>query len=199
MQMDLGRKVSAGDPMTVTQHYLKRRTEEQGAPALSAERVWPDPKTRPGNSQLRLLAIRVWDSKGDIGGPYSSGQQIAVEMEFELAFLHSALCVGFDLINRDGVIVFRTNHNDRSEADWPVLRLGRNRLRCMIPSGLLNNGLYSVAPQVGGHFIEWIVLGKPEVAFEVVVDHSDSPFWGVANSGKLPGIIAPCLMWHAMP
>jgi hypothetical protein len=111
--------------------------------------------------------------------------------------MHSALMVGFELIHRDGVVVFRSNHNDRHEREWPQLKVGRNRLRGEIPPGLLNYGTYYISPKIGLHCIAWILNGDAEVAFEVQLDHSESPFWSAERGTVFPGVIAPCLLWQS--
>src|SRR5262249_29350447 len=117
---------------------------------------------------------------------------------FDLYSLHSALCVGFDLLHRDGIIVFRSLHNDRHEREWPALTLGRNRLQCTIPEGMLNYGVYSIGPKAGLHAIAPILDRDADVSFEVQLDHSESPLWNIDCPQKFPGVIAPCLRWRAL-
>ena len=167
-----------------------------GSSELRAERIWHNPAERPGNEQFRLVAMRVADSSAEPCNSFYSSESVFVEMEFDLAFLHSALMVGFELIHRDGVVVFRSNHNDRHEREWPQLKVGRNRLRSEIPSGLLNYGTYYLSPKIGLHCIAWILNGDAEVAFEVQLDHSESPFWSAERGTTFPGVIAPCLVWR---
>ena len=193
IQIDRGKLVADGDPNTVVGRYLKGSSN-----GLEPQRVWPDPENRPGNTQFRLLGMRVVNVNGELLETYPSSQPVLVEMEFDLAFSHSALCVGFDLIDRHGNVVFRSAHNDRHERDWPALKVGRNRLQCDIPSGLLNFGTYYVAPKVGLHAIAWTINGDVELSFQVQVDHSESPFWNVGGYDKFPGVISPCLRWRAV-
>jgi lipopolysaccharide transport system ATP-binding protein len=188
-----------GEPKSVIEAYL---TDGSGAAAASGarpERVWADPETRPGSEQFRLVALRVLDDAGELTGTYCSSRPIRVEMEFDLAGnVHSALCVGFDLINRDGVVVLRSLQNDRHQREWPPLSAGRNRLQCTLPAGLLNAGTYFVAPKVALHALSWILNGDAEVGFDVQMDHGESPFWNVESPEKFPGVIAPCLEWKAV-
>src|SRR5437867_5237501 len=151
--LDRGRIVNDGDAKQVVHHYLT-----EGSNELKPVRTWPD-REAPGNDQFRLRALRSVDSAGEPCNSFYSSQPVAVEMEFDLHFLHSALMVGFELIHRDGTIVFRSNHNDRSQGEWPSLRVGRNRLQCQIPPGLLNYGTYFISPKVGLHCIAWFLNG----------------------------------------
>jgi len=191
IQIHHGTVYRDGEPRDVVSRYLA-----DGSGELTGERVWANPRERPGNDQFRLAAIRVANAAGELAGAFPSSEAVIVEMEFDLEYEHSALCIGFDLINRDGVVVFRTSHNDRAPHDWPVLTLGRNRLRCVIPPCILNHGVHTVAPKIGLHAIAWVVDGEPEISFEVLLDHSDSPFWKMESPQKFCGAIAPCLHWQ---
>jgi lipopolysaccharide transport system ATP-binding protein len=192
IQIHHGELIRDGDPNWVIDRYL--RGDGDG---LKPERLWGSSEHRPGNEQFRLVAMRVLGADGELLGTYPSSRPIVVEMEFDLASVAGALCVAFDLINRDGNVVFRSAHNDRREQDWPVLKVGRNRLRCVVPPGLLNAGTYFVAPKVGLHSIAWIINGNAELSFQVQMDHSESPFWNTDDPHKFPGVICPCLAWQA--
>jgi lipopolysaccharide transport system ATP-binding protein len=192
VQVHAGKIARDGEPRAVVNAYLSEGTGD-----VSPQKVWEDEDVRPGNADFRLVAIRVLSPDGELGAHVSTSRPVLVEMEFDLHSLHSALCIGFDLLNRDGTILFRTMQNDRAEREWPALRLGRNRLRCAIPPGLLNAGAYFIAPKVGLHAITWIINGDAEVGFEAEMDHSESPFWSIESPEKFPGVIAPCLEWHA--
>jgi lipopolysaccharide transport system ATP-binding protein len=193
IQIRSGIVVEDGDPEIVVNNYFS-----EGENGLTPERVWDSKEKPPGNSRLRLKAIRVLNASGQIQKTYRSSQPINIEFEVELFFEHSALCIGFDLIHRSGAVVFRSSHNDRNESKWPKVRKGINRLKCIIPASILNYGTYFIAPKIGLHSIEWIINGEPEVGFEVQLDHSDSAFWNVESAAKYPGVIAPCLSWEAV-
>jgi lipopolysaccharide transport system ATP-binding protein len=192
LHLDQGRVVEDGPAAEVVDRYLN---ETLGS--MPAARVWDNPAERPGNSHFRLRALRVLDPHGQVKRTYNSSEPVIVEMEFDLDAVYTALVVGFDLVNRDGVVVFKTSHNDRHEREWPAVRPGRNTLQCAIPEGLLNEGTYSVVPKVGLHANAWFLNGNAEVSFDVIVDHSESPFWNVQSREKFNGVIAPCLQWRA--
>jgi lipopolysaccharide transport system ATP-binding protein len=192
IQLDRGRVLRDGAPKAVVHQYLT-----DGQVELRAGRTWPE-GARPGNAQFQLVAMRAVDDEGEPQNLFYSSKPIHIEMEFDLAHLHSALLVGFDLIERDGTVLFRSNHADRDERDWPKLCVGRNRLRCTIPPGLLNQSSYFVAPKVGLHYMAWIIEGEPELGFEVSRDHSTSPFWVAERHHQVPGCIAPCLPWISL-
>jgi len=185
-----GQLVEDGEPQTIIDHYLS-----EGSTGISPERIWNNPETSPGDSHLKLRAIRVSNGSREIRTVYRSSQPMIIEIEFELFYEHSALFIGFDLINQSGAIVLRSCHNHRNGDECPKIRHGLNRLQCIIPPGMLNNGVYFVAPRIGLNFIKWIVFNEVEVGFEIQMDHYTSPFWSAAHTAAFPGVIAPCLSW----
>lgn len=192
MQLDGGAVVQDGDPEHVIANYLR-----DGNRDVSPERTWEKVEDAPGNADFRLRGLRVRNAQGEVSRICSSRQPITIEIEFDLQTLHSSLVVGFELIHRDGVVIFKTSHNDRAEQEWPTMHLGRNRLRCRIPEGLLNAGIYYVAPKAHLHGFAWLLKGDAEVSFEVLLDHSASPFWNLGGGEVNTGVIAPCLPWDA--
>jgi len=194
IQIRGGELVEDGEPESIIDHYLS-----EGSIGISPERIWKNPEASPGDSQIKLQAIRVSNGSGEIKTVYRSSQPITIEIEFELFYEHSALFIGFDLINQSGVIVLRSCHNHQNGDDCQKIRHGLNRFQCIIPPGMLNNGVYFVAPRIGLNFIKWIVFNEVEVGFEVQMDHCFSPFWSAAHTAAFPGVIAPCLSWRIVP
>ena len=159
---------------------------------LSSQRVWDDPADRPGDDLFQLMALRVLDKNGDAAVVFDSNHPVLVEMDFDLAQDNDQLCVGFDLTTNDGQSAFRTYQTDLEYADRPRLRTGRNRLRCVIPAGLLNAGSYMVNVRVSIHQQRWIAEVDGPVQFDVLLEHGSAEF--VRNNLR-PGPIALILPW----
>jgi lipopolysaccharide transport system ATP-binding protein len=193
LQIHQGEVIQDGKPELVIGRYL---SEVQSG--IVQERIWDRSESRPGDSRLRLMALRVLNAAGQVQNIFRSSEPILVEVEFELFENHPALYVGFDLKNEKGIVVFHTCHNHLKESEWPRLELGRNKLRCTISPNLLNGGVYAVTPRIALHFIKWIVNGETEVGFEVLMDHCESGFWNASHSVAFPGVIAPFLRWAAV-
>ncbi len=184
-----GQLIDAGDSKAVVARYLASVSE------MSSEIVWTA-QTAPGNDEVRLTALRV--HTGDAtGGVYSSREDLQVEMEFAANSQHSGLCIGFDIINAEGVVIARSYQTDLPPELCPQIRLGENRWTCVIPKGLLNAGLYYVCPRIGVHNMYWIVNLDTTICFEVVLDHGVSPFWNTLDASSRPGVIAPIFEWNA--
>ncbi len=191
MQIHQGSLVNDGQPEAVVRQYLTENIAQ-----LFPERIWNEGELRPGNERFRLAAMRVLNEKEEIQKVFSSRRPIIVEMEFEVSSNHPAVFVGFDLMDQNGVLVFRSCHNHGPDLQWPRLRMGRNRLQGTLPPNMLNHGIYTLAPRVGLNFIEWIVFQEGAVNFEVQMDHFQSSFWNGSHAMAFPGVITPCLPWR---
>ena len=186
VQLDEGRLVADGQVDDVVLGYVAQQMAGPGA-VLELPRALGDP------DELLITAVRVLDEEGSTRGPFHSREPIIVEIDVEVVRPNAAYQVGFDLLSGGG-LAWRSWHTDGSPDEWPELRPGRTTLRCVIPAGLLNEGSYAVAPRADVYRSHWIVKGDDAVWFEVVKDHSDSPFFWVRS----PGPVAPVLEWQAV-
>lgn len=182
-----GRIVASGNTKSVVARYLSSISE------MGSEIAWPE-HSAPGNHEIKLMSLRV-STENFSGGVYSSSDDLHVEMEFIAKTRHSALCVGFDVVNAEGVVVARSYQTDLPPESWPEVQFGENKWNCTIPRGLLNAGLYYVCPKIGLHNMYWIVNLDTTVCFEVILDHGVSPFWNALNGSSRPGVIAPIFNW----
>ena len=185
-----GRIVASGDPPSVVSGYL------ESVSGMGSKIAWRE-SSAPGNNEIRLKYIRIADETGNSQEIFSSSKDISVEMGFIANALHPSLCVGFDVLASDGEVVARSYQTDVPPEEWPVLRKGENRWRCIIPKGFLNGGVYYIAPRIGRHNMYWIVNLDPAVQFKVVLDHGLSPFWNVLDGTNRPGVVAPIFKWYA--
>ncbi|MBN2438697.1 MAG: ABC transporter ATP-binding protein [Deltaproteobacteria bacterium] len=190
--LESGRIAQTGDSKTVVSNYLS------GSGRNTSVMKWRD-ESAPGNEDVRLKSIGVNTGNRDDRGVYQSRNSIFVEMQFTVNKIHSALCIGFDLLNSQGETILRSYQTDMSPADWPKVRQGDNLWRCTIPGGLLNGGIYNLCPRIGLHNLNWIVYLGTVVQFEVILDHGVSPFWSSLDSRSRPGIIAPVFKWESGP
>jgi lipopolysaccharide transport system ATP-binding protein len=190
-QLESGSVVQSGDSKSVISGYLSSSGK------IASAMVWSE-KTAPGNEEITLKSINAYADGGNYSGVYQSQKEIFVEMKFMATKSHSALCVGFDLVSAQGETVLRSYQTDIPPEKWPKVKQGENVWRCMIPSGLLNGGVYYVCPRISMHNMYWIVHLEAVVQFEVILDHGDSPFWSSLDSRNRPGIIAPILTWESI-
>lgn len=187
--IEAGRVAATGSAKAVVARYLASVSE------MGSEIAWTE-ASAPGNDEIKLTSLRVF-TENSTGGVYSSSEDLSVEMEFIARSRHSALCIGFDVVNSEGVVVARSYQTDLPPESWPEIQFGKNKWCCTIPRGLLNAGLYYVSPKIGLHNMYWIVNLDTTVRFEVILDHGVSPFWGTLNNATRPGVIAPIFNWVA--
>lgn len=191
LQLDQGRAVQTGDVESVVSAYLKGATDH------AAAKSWTD-ETAPGSDEIRLKSIIARSDAGHYSGMFQSRSKIYIEMTFSAARIHSALCVGFDLLNQHGATILRSYQTDMAPKDWPAVRSGENVWQCTLPGGLLNGGVYYICPRISLHNINWIVHLDSVVKFDVVLDHGVSPFWASLDNRSRPGTIAPILKWEGV-
>jgi lipopolysaccharide transport system ATP-binding protein len=176
-----------GNTRSVVARYLA------GIAEMGSQVRWSE-DSAPGNQEIKLTALRVYTDNAT-GGIYSSSENLNVEMEFTARSRHSGLCIGFDVVNSEGVVIARSYQTDLPPEQWPEIRLGENKWCCTIPMGLLNAGLYYLSPRIGVHNMYWIVHHDPVIRFEVILDHGVSPFWNSLDAASRPGVIAPIFKW----
>jgi lipopolysaccharide transport system ATP-binding protein len=187
IELDGGRIRNEGEAGKVVSDYLGRQTE--GAASVT----WAEGEG-PGDVDARLTGVYVLDAEGEPAAIITTDAPFSIRMDFDLARLDEAFCVGFDLATSDGTVVMRTYQTDQAQERWPTLQLGRNSLAVTIPPGLLNDGRYFVMPRLTLHCQRWIVNGDSVLSFEVHRDPGLSPYttWG------RPGTIAPMLDWQVV-
>ena len=186
MELKDGHVVNTGSANAVVDSYL--RVDDSTEASID----WPAGEG-PGDDDARLVAIRVLGEDGRPAQLVKSNEAFRIRMEIDVATTSPALCIGFDLLAADGATVFRSYQTDLAERDWPQIRLGRNALDCLVPPGLLNEGVYRIFPRVSLHCIRWIVHGDAVVSFEVHRDPGESPY----TLTERPGTVAPLLKWLA--
>jgi len=186
--LDSGALQKYGDTENVIDVYKQHNN------SLQCEVAWQEANA-PGTEDFKLYALKVYNRNKENQTSVSSNQDILVEITFTTHIRHESLCVGFDLLSRDGAVLARSYQTDQPLAEWPSVKQGTNTWKCCIPAGLLNAGVYDIAPRVGLHNINWLVHIEPVVRFEVVLEHGTSPLWNVLDGSNRPGTIAPIFRW----
>ncbi len=187
--LNKGSIIHDSDTKGAIRNYLMFQTSKEGS-------INWDDKTAPGDSTIRLKAVKILDQDNNIRNHFFSKSRIRIQLDFDIIKMDSDLVIGFDITNEDGMLVFRTYHNDSAQKDWPALKEGHNSIYCEIPGEFLNGGNYYICPKLSLHFKKWIFDGDPVLSFEVEVNHGVSPFWNRINkSSPRPGSLAVILPW----
>jgi lipopolysaccharide transport system ATP-binding protein len=188
--LENGRLVFGGETQQVVNRYLAN------AGGATTEAHWSN-NAAPGNHEIKLLGVRVYDESNNCSGVFPSSNRIFVEMEFVCNVLMSTLTLGFDLVTPDGETILRTYQTDQEQSKWPPLKLGRQVWRCELPARTFNYGSFLICPKINRQN-HYMILDSSSVAkFEVVLDHGVSPFWNKLKSkANRPGLLSPILPWR---
>ena len=175
-------------PSKVIKDYLMFETSNEGS-------IFWDENSAPGDSTVKLTAIRILDEKNNIQNQFFSKSKIRVQLDLSIREVSEDLVVGFDITDEDGVVILRTYHNDSKKEQWPSLQKGSNAIYCEIPGEMLNVGTYYISPKISLHCKKWILNADPLLSFDVELNHGVSPFWNVLNKSNRPGSLALIIPW----
>lgn len=187
-----GRVVEMGVTKSVITSYLKSALDKE------ATSHWVRAPGDPWNGHKEFIPMELALELDD-GRPVSSfvgsSQKIWVRIVGEIKELQPNLVIGFGLYDSStGTLLFESSQADVAESKWPKLKVGINAIRTSLPVSLLNAGTYRVQLSSALHQMHWIVApGEgPAVSFELVLDHSESPYSGFQKRG----LIVPALQWE---
>lgn len=184
-----GSIVEAGETSKVVSNYLS------SAIVGSADQLYENVKTAPGNDRIRVRRMRVIPAEGDPAEPITMVTPLLLEFEYwnlKPTYLNLSLHV----LTAEGVMAFNTApvHDVRwLENSYPV---GLFRSVCHIPGYLLNSGTYKVSAL----FVE----DQARVIFRLddslVFDVAEAPEvrGGISWFGRWPGILHPRLHWETI-
>lgn len=134
-----GRILAQGPTADIIKQYLQVGTIERG------ERIWADPATAPGDSSVRMHAVRILNSKGDICTEFDVHDAVKIEQEFwvlndQCSFVTALI----QLTNEKGQDIITSYDNLDSPWGDGKHPVGLYRSVCNIPSDFLNDGQLNI-------------------------------------------------------
>ncbi len=186
-----GHLVEMGDTNTIIASYLKLSTDKEDVSR------WIRKSSDAWKGHQEFIPTEL-SLESDDGSPISSvvgsSQTIWVKIVGEIKELQTNLVIGFALYDSNGALLFESYQADVEESKWPELKVGENAIRAPLPIILLNSGRYRIQLQCALHQMHWIIAPGtgPDVSFELVMDHSKSPYFGFNKRG----MIVPTLQWE---
>ena len=186
--LDCGKVLRDGPAHEVVSTYLSSGL------GTTAERVWNDAITAPGNDIARLRAVRVRTEDGRVTDAVDIRLPVAIEMEFEVLQSGHRLAPNFHVFNESGVNVFITKDLDQEWQDRPR-PAGVYTSTAWIPGNFLAEGTLLVGAALSTldpvivHFFE-----REAVAFHVI-DSLDGDSARGNYAGRYPGVVRPALRW----
>lgn len=186
--LDGGKVLRDGPAHEVVSTYLSSGL------GTTAERVWNDAITAPGNDIARLRAVRVRTEDGRVTDAVDIRRPVAIEVEFEVLQSGHRLAPNFHVFNESGVNVFITKDLDQEWHDRPR-PAGVYTSTAWIPGNFLAEGTLLVGAALSTldpvivHFFE-----REAVAFHVI-DSLDGDSARGNYAGRYPGVVRPALRW----
>ncbi len=184
-----GKLVAEGQAHTIVRTYLSGSTDSS-----TGERIWMTPQQMPGGEVARLCAVRLKTEDAQIGNTVAINKSMEIEMEYDVLKPGYALLPHFQLVNEEGVLVFKALDVDPNwrKRSRPV---GHFVSRALIPGNLLQEGM---------HFV-WVALITLEpmivqffepdvVAFQVIESTAGESARG-DFAGDISGVVRPLLKW----
>jgi len=191
VQLEAGQVINQGNSQSVVAQYLASTTE------MRNEITWSE-KQAPGNEEIKLTAVRIHSPSGENNFIYSSKNNLYIELEFiaNSSKLDLCICIGFDLMTPEGIVILRTYQTDVPSQEWLSIKEGKNNWYCTIPAGWLNAGVYWICPRIGVHNRYWIVNTDAMLQFTIMLEHGRSPLWNSLKGRGRPGLVAPIFRWN---
>ncbi len=186
--MDAGGVLADGPSYQIVNNYL------QSGLGTSAAREWPDAATAPGNSVVRLHAVRVRTSSGEVTDALDIRQPIGLEMEFEVLQPGHLLAPNYHLHNEEGTYLFVSNDLDPAWRGRPR-PMGHYVSTAWIPGNFLAEGTVIVSAVIST--LDPVIVHVEErdaVAFHVI-DSLDGDSVRGDYAGPYPGVVRPLLQW----
>ncbi|MDT4898860.1 MAG: lipopolysaccharide transport system ATP-binding protein [Acidobacteriota bacterium] len=186
--LDGGRVIGDGPSSQIVGAYLSSGL------GTTAERVWADLSTAPGNDIVRLCAVRVRTEDGEVSDALDIRRPLVIEMEYEVLKASHVLTPNFHFYNEEGIYAFIASETDPAWRDR-IRPEGRYLSTARIPGNLLSEGTLFVGAAISTmssttiHFYE-----RDAVAFQVI-DSLDGDSARGDYAGQMPGVVRPMLQW----
>lgn len=185
MWLNEGRLQLAGSAEDVVAAYMSVGAQTEG------ERRWEDQGEAPGNDRIRLRAVRILSSAGEVTSKLDVRFPFYVEVEYEVLKPLLGVQVGFWVLTVDGVVVFVAGDNEDSGWLGRMREPGRYKSLCKVPGLLLNAGTYTLTVASDMRNAELLFVQNDILRFEV------EPTQFPAHSYTRPaGMICPFLEWR---
>jgi len=143
-----------------------------------------------------LESVRVTSLDGQAAQfPVPHDAPHCVDITFTLDRYDSSFCIGYELFNQEGDVLYVSMSSDVAPEQCPRVGAGRNRLRSVIPAYFLNEGDFQIG--VVAYFQGAVGLVNPHkddvrIPFSVRMGPGKSLAW----NRKRIGTLAPLLHWE---
>jgi lipopolysaccharide transport system ATP-binding protein len=182
--LDEGRIVAEGDPRDVIGQYLQK------ALVPITESTWDNPAEAPGSAGVRLRRVCIHPVDGSAQDPITLETPFVVEIEYWNLEAGARFHLTLNVINEQGVLIFRTGAALRAEAPHGPLPVGLFRDVCQVPAHLLNAGVHRIELFIARDHLNVDFRREDVVVFEVLESETPKPW-----QGNWHGAVRPVLAW----
>lgn len=188
-----GRMIMDGGVEDVATAYVARFAQN------SAERMWADSKTAPGNEFAYLQAVRIRAGK-EMTSMIDIQQAFDIEVDFRILKQKHRYSVVMHLVNAYGVTVFASANfpsiTDGQPDEWfdKELPAGFYRTVCTVPGCLLAVGTYSINVFIMPDMVPEKTQAYCYKAVSFIINNLNGYCREYTNNW--PGEIRPKLKWH---
>ncbi len=185
--IDEGGLRCSGDTGDVIREYLADGSSFIGA------RTWEGGLSNPGVEVLKVHAMRVRNSEGDVISVVAGDEPFRVEIDYQIADSLPASRIGFVVSTPDGTVAFDAFDSDKERFSSSRLP-GSYTSACEVPGQLLGPGRYLLS----------VVAGIPGVrslaSYEgaLTIDVNDTGVVGSHMPGGRLGVFRPNLAWEVV-
>lgn len=189
--LDRGRVTADGPAAEVTAAYLRSDL------GTTAQRMWLDPATAPGDRVVRLRSVSVIADDDVPSATVDIRRPMMLEMTYDVLQPGYIPIPNFHLYNEEGICVFVTGDND---PEWRRRRkpVGRYVSRVTVPGNFLSEGTLIVDAAISTMDPAMVHAHEREAVAFQVVDSIDGDSARGDYGGSVPGVVRPRLDWHTV-
>jgi lipopolysaccharide transport system ATP-binding protein len=184
--LDEGRIVAEGSPREVVGQYLQKLL------VPVTEKVWPDASQAPGSDGIRLRRVAVRPATGTPREHITLDTPFQIEVEYWNLRPGSSFRVSLNVINEEGILLFRTSAPAGADGQNGARPVGLFRDVCHVPGHLLNEGVHRVELLVDRDHAHNEFRREDALIFDVLGSASPGPW-----EGKWHGAVRPVLDWSS--
>jgi len=162
--------------------------------ATSAAREW-NPADAPGDSVVRLRAVRVRKVDGTVAEAFDIRQPIGIDVVFDVLEGGKDLTPNLHVFDQQGVNVFISHDVDPAWRHRPRPE-GRYISTAWIPGNFLSEGYFVVGAAITTMAPQNVRLYERDAVAFQVVDSTDGDSARGDYAGHLPGVVRPLLRWE---
>lgn len=123
---------------------------------------------------------------------FPSTAVIIIVVKFKVLKPVVGLRIGFDVFQKNSESCVFRSFNDDALTELKQFEPGEIEASAEIPSNLLKEGEYVIAPAIGVHNVKWLTYNKHKLLINVININGVNRLY----SDKRPGVIAPEINWQ---